>query len=868
MNLLSRLLSKHTPAPSAPPTNVAAAESTGELIASALGADEGKAQVASERLAALIDAGGLEFADFSAQAGNQELIIAVATFCHRPEALTSVLAGISDPAALKELALNAASSRLRRQAAERIDDPNLMRELLKETRHKDKSTYQILDDKLSVLRGKERDAQAHESEVQRVIAALERQARRPYEPAYSATYEHLAGSWRALEVSDEDLLHRAEIASAACREVLAEHQRQIDAREADRAEALAAREAGERARAEAAQAAVVQAQADAQEREVEAAERAKESAARAEKQAAEEQFARQVGGLMRKVRESLQQGDTKKAAGLRRAIEEKCASHPAPAHLAKQLQQLDSQLDELRQWKDFAAAPKRAELIEGMQALIGATLHPQALAERIKTLQEQWRTLSRGIVSESSEDWQRFHEASQTAYQPCKEFFEAQAKRREENLKHRKALLERVTNFEATQTEHPDYKLMATALREAPLEWRRHRDVDRDDNKPVHEAFGAALGRLQKKLDVWQEANVAAKRALIEQARIAQQLGGREATDQLKRLQEQWKNVGPAARDQEQALWTEFRSVCDEVFESRKQAVAEQVAALDAARQRVTELCEEIERSASLTGAELAQAAAKIGEWRTAFGDPAQLPRAQARQLNDRFERALERLEQQIARQRVSDAERIFDELFEAARRIQAYGASISAAGEQGDTAPLKQAAVDFIAGVKQWPKGAQAVAEATLRRADALSAQGGAAREQTLRNLCIRFEILSDTATPNEDMPARRALQLQKLTQGGGQEELRTRQDWDALALEWLKSDAVSAEVFAQLQERFLRCWAKRPVRDPKQPANVPKFSERERDRDPNRDRDDRRPRPMGQKPKSSPGHYRGVVSLARKPR
>jgi hypothetical protein len=409
---------------------------------------------------------------------------------------------------------------------------------------------------------------------------------------------------------------------------------------------------------------------------------------------------------------------------------------------------------------------------------------------------------------------------------------------------------------------------MATALREAPLEWRRHRDVDRDDNKPVHEAFSTALGRLQKKLDGWQEGNVAAKRALIEQARVAQQLGGREATEQLKRLQEQWKNVGPAARDQEQALWTEFRGVCDEVFESRKQAVAEQFAALDAARQRVTELCEEIERSATLTGAELAGAAAKIAEWRTAFGDPAQLPRAQARQLNDRFERALERLEQQIARQRVSDAERIFDELFEAARRIQAYGTSISAAGEQAESERLKREAVEFIAGVKQWPKGAHAVAEATLKRADALSAQGSAAREQTLRNLCIRFEILSDTATPNEDMPARRALQLQKLTQGGGQEELRNRQDWDALALEWLKSDAVSAEVFAQLQERFLRCWAKRPVRDPKQPANVPKFSERERDRDPHRDRDDRRPRPMGQKPKSSPGHYRGVVSLARKPR
>ena len=42
---------------------------------------------------------------------------------------------------------------------------------------------------------------------------------------------------------------------------------------------------------------------------------------------------------------------------------------PLPPHLARNLEQLDTRLNQLRQWKDYAAAPKRIELIEEMEAL-------------------------------------------------------------------------------------------------------------------------------------------------------------------------------------------------------------------------------------------------------------------------------------------------------------------------------------------------------------------------------------------------------------------------------------------------------------------------------------------------------------------
>ena len=113
------------------------------------------------------------------------------------------------------------------------------------------------------------------------------------------------------------------------------------------------------------------------------------------------------------------------------------------------MQQLDVKLSELKQWKEHAVAPKRAELIEEMTALIGSSEEPQALAQRIKQLQEEWKTISKGIGSDSEEDWQRFHHASEAAYQPCREHFEAQAKLRQRNLEERKSVLERLRAFES-----------------------------------------------------------------------------------------------------------------------------------------------------------------------------------------------------------------------------------------------------------------------------------------------------------------------------------------------------------------------------------------------------------------------------------
>ncbi len=731
------------------------------------------------------------------------------------------LDALEDPAQIARFVIEGSTSQLRQLAAQRVEDPEQLRRLLSQVRGKDKSVYKIIREKCDALTAAERRAAQYASEVEAVCASLERHARRSHEPLYVATLEHLIGRWQALSPApDASSAQRCQEAVDRCREVIAGHVRLVAQEALRQAAAQAAQEAREREQMAAREAAAARADADARVREAAAAVERAEAALQSEMRAARERIVRQIGGLIRKAGEALSGGKTQQAAGLRRAIEEKLPSLASkPPHLTRQLHELDSNLNELKQWKDYAVAPKRAALIGEMESLIGSSEEPQALSRRIKSLQDEWRTISKGIVSDTPAEWERFHQASQAAYQPCREYFAAQARRREENLVHRQTLLERLTAFEASQGgEQTDWRLLASVLREAPQEWRRFFPVDRGASRAVQAGFEASLARLQARLDGWYERNVADKQSLIKRARhLLAQEDTREAIDAVKRLQILWKETGQAPRDQDQSLWSEFREVCDAVYSRRDQAHSDYTAGLEAAKLKAVELCEEVERMSGSSGPELAAAAARIPEWQSAFEALDEMPRAEARGLHDRFKRALAGFETQLTRERRRDDERSRENLLEAVRRVRTYEWAVLRGAE--DREALKQGVVTFMAGIPRWPKGALNALKEALAAADSIAAGNGDAAEKALRLLCIRAEILGDASSPAEDESLRRDYQVQRLMSGMGQ-GAQAAGDWDALLLEWIRIGGLPPAVHDALQKRFIACLARKPALLPERPG------------------------------------------------
>lgn len=707
-----------------------------------------------------------------------------------------------DLQAVARLVVAGTSTKVRQAAAEAIEDLDVLRQLIRDVRGgNDKNVYKVLTSKRDALLEQARKLEHLHAEINGASGALERHSQRSYDALFSQRLDQFESRWTAVaEQADPELRGRVQQWIDRSRETIAEHLRQMAAQAArEQAAADAAAEA-KRLRDEQAQASAAAAAAQARLAE-------EQNRALADQQQAEQQAARQIGELIRKARAALSDGSTSRAAGLRRTIEEKLAgAPPLPPNLTGQLQSLDQQLDALKDWKSFSVTPKRAELIEEMELLVEATLDPLALADRIKSLQDEWRTLSKGVGEGFEADWQRFQQAAQRAYLPCKEYFAAQALVREENLRRRDALLAKLTAFEADYDwEHADWRAVIKTLRETKDEWRGCVPVERQAGKQQQEAFAALTASLQGRLDAEYARNVKQKESLIERTRqLLASEDSRKAIDAAKQLQQQWQTVGPVPREVDQRLWGEFRQHCDAVFQKRQQEFDAYTAGLENNKTQALALCERLDQIAVLEGAELLAQAGAMAELRSAFEALGEFPRAATRELHNRFDRGLDRCEKAFARQRARDIERGWDDLFVAANHVRAYRL---AAAHGLDTEPLdvlKNNAETCIGSIQRWPKGgldAVKKALASERSADL------AANEVALRMLCIRAEILTDVPTPAEDQPLRRQYQLQRLAQSMGQRLKADETQLDTLAIEWVGVGPVEDAAYEPLVQRFRHC-------------------------------------------------------------
>ena len=737
--------------------------------------------------------------------------------------LDASLAG-ADEAALAQFVVHGGTTRIRQRAAAAIADPERIRELIRATRgSKDNAVYRILTAKRDARLQSERAAAQVQAELATLAAAVNRHARLPYDPLYEATVIEHERRWQALAPQAAAALQAAVSGDlAAARHVIDAHRAGLAAaarRQQDAAEAAAReRELTELAAAERAAAAVERAAAADAETARLAAERAAQDAAAQ----AEAESVREVIGLLRQTQAALDRGGSARAARLRAALVTQLAGTPEaalPAWFARQLERVDEQLARLKDWHDYTAGPKRAELIERMRSLVGAEIAPEQLAQHIRRLQQEWRTLHRGAGEDDSAESQRFRELGHRAYEPCQLHFAAQAAQRAANREQREAILARLAAVSAAQAgEQADWRLIAQTLAAARREWQLHAPVDQDIAAALQARLKAALDELGGRLDAEYARNVAAKRELIARAEALLALTDvRSAIDAAKGLQRDWKSIGIVPHAKDNALWEEFRRHCNAVFERSAQEAATHALTLAANSERATALIDGLERIATLEGAALRPALDGIDAVLEEL-DGLELPHAQARELRQRCQRAVERCREAAQQDRGRAAARTATALFDAAAAIRAcaFARLAGAAAEQLET--LDAAVTAALGEIAAAPKPARTTLEKCRAKLNASgpavpaaadAAADATANAATLRLLCIRAELATERATPPEDAERRREYQLRRLVDSRNLGVDTAPENVDDLVVEWLGVGAVDPALEAPLRARFEQCRA-----------------------------------------------------------
>jgi hypothetical protein len=241
---------------------------------------------------------------------------------------------------------------------------------------------------------------------------------------------------------------------------------------------------------------------------------------------------------------------------------------------------MQARLRELRDWQHWSNNKIRKRLIAEMEVLPAADLHPDALLDRVKSLQMEWKALERSEQIPGDKHfaaapwmWRKFSAAGHKAFDTAKPFLD---KRSEIQSRHAQSLATFCAELEQlSQAEPPDWTALAKGLTRGRKKLHDLNNIPARQRQKLARQLKAALDKANA---VVQEHYQAVEREKMKLIRAATQLvhmpERSEAITQAKSLQSEWKAAGSLWRSKEQELWNQFREHLDPLFTELKEQQA------------------------------------------------------------------------------------------------------------------------------------------------------------------------------------------------------------------------------------------------------------------------------------------------------
>jgi len=432
--------------------------------------------------------------------------------------------------------------------------------------------------------------------------------------------------------------------------------------------------------------------------------------------------------------------------------------------LDDKLARAEKQLAEMADWQDFAAKPKLEALCDSMEALPAKELKPDALAKEVKDLQNQWKAL--GVSRASNDLWGRFKTAGDTAYEPCKAWFDQKREERQTKIDAKGALCETLESQTDSLSENPDWKAIVRLVNQSKRDWSKNRVQDRKPDKALEKRFSEALKPYEDALSEQYTANAEAKQALIEKVEaLATGDITQHSANQAKSLLSAWKLVGVMRRKEDQTLWETFNGHLGTIFKHQHKVEREKQRAGLEHVYRAKDIIKRLKQLSKGNSLDESEVQTLTSE----FQGLADFPDRDKKFLLRDFRSAVDacsRVQESASKRRV-EAES------EERLRLAGLCEQLETAVEQGD------AAEHLVDDVKHgWDASETRVAgdiSALLvaRRDEAIThLEKGtkpdyAGNESTRRDLLIQMEIAAGIDTPADDKARRMQYQLQNLQAG-----------------------------------------------------------------------------------------------------
>ncbi len=463
-------------------------------------------------------------------------------------------------------------------------------------------------------------------------------------------------------------------------------------------------------------------------------------------------------------------------------------------------------LRNLESWRHWGTTQVRQELIDQIRGLTVSELPPEQIAGMIREARAQWQALDKSGDHASKELWKEFDALCEKAYKPCTEHFRKLRGQRKENLKQRRAIIDRLNErCAATDWKAPDWRDLDRYTRQARRDFHRIGNVDYRERKAVAKALDEALDKFDQYLSRERERSLRVRERLIADIEALHGMENvREALEQLESLKKQWAITVSGKRSVENRLWKRFQDAC-EVLYSKRNAERRQhdIERNDHLRQKQA-LIEELEQAAAAADDVLLASAALPDRIRERWQETGQVPRKLEAPLEKRWRTAQKHFHTALAaaksRARVAELDVL-------ARR--------AALCRQWELQTLAGPEVDQQQSSAEWdalPGLSGTTGEAMQQRYKRAFARPDAAtlaaNLATLEDACLRLEVLLELESPPECQAARMAFQVERLN-ASLKKELDAQESVEDLLHTALTTGAVAPAAAEAIGQRIQNCLA-----------------------------------------------------------
>ena len=302
------------------------------------------------------------------------------------------------------------------------------------------------------------------------------------------------------------------------------------------------------------------------------------------------------------------------------------------------------ELKELDRRKNMEA---KLELCVRAEKLVDIPVIKEAIAE-LNELHHEFKHLGPVPKEVKESIWQRFKTASDAVYAKRDGYLQNLQQELHENLGGKAKLSDEVQEFINFNSDRiKEWNQKTKDILDLQKRWEVIGGLPRAKAKDVNKKFWSAFktffnnkNTFFKKLDEEREHNLQIKNDLVKKALELKESSDWEKTsNELKTLQQQWKDVGPVPEKFREKVFKEFKDACDHFFEQRRSQHDKMENEQAVNLKEKEEICTELEsHAAGRTGSQDV-----LHELQDRFAGIGFVPRKDINAIRHRYHEAVER---------------------------------------------------------------------------------------------------------------------------------------------------------------------------------------------------------------------------------